>query len=156
MKKLQILMSALIALFTFLTAKAQDNTAKNDVLPAYYEIKNTLVNDDATTAVTRAKAMLNVLDDNKKIMGQYAEKLLTDTRKIAGESNIDKQRKSFATLSQTMFEAVKVLKLNTANVYRQYCPMKKTYWLSDVAAIKNPYYGDQMLTCGSVKETLAP
>jgi len=53
-----------------------------------------------------------------------------------------------------MFAAVKALKLNTAIVYRTYCPMKKSYWLSEAAAIKNPYYGSEMLTCGEVKQTL--
>jgi hypothetical protein len=32
--------------------------------------------------------------------------------------------------------------------------MKKMYWLSSEAAIKNPYYGKMMLTCGSVTETI--
>jgi hypothetical protein len=39
----------------------------------------------------------------------------------------------------------------------QYCPMKKAYWLSDVSAIKNPYYNDKMMTtCGRVAATLPP
>jgi len=32
--------------------------------------------------------------------------------------------------------------------------MKDAYWLSNETAIKNPYYGSRMLTCGSVKDTL--
>jgi hypothetical protein len=55
-----------------------------------------------------------------------------------------------------MFELVKGLKLNTNTLYEQYCPMKKATWLSESAAIKNPYYGSQMLTCGKTTETLAP
>jgi hypothetical protein len=35
-----------------------------------------------------------------------------------------------------------------------YCPMKKANWLSSSATIKNPYYGNSMLTCGKVVETL--
>jgi Cu(I)/Ag(I) efflux system membrane fusion protein len=31
---------------------------------------------------------------------------------------------------------------------------KGAYWLSDKEAIRNPYFGDKMLTCGSVEETL--
>jgi hypothetical protein len=34
--------------------------------------------------------------------------------------------------------------------------MKKATWLSETNAIKNPYYGKQMLTCGKTTETLAP
>jgi Cu(I)/Ag(I) efflux system membrane fusion protein len=28
------------------------------------------------------------------------------------------------------------------------------YWLSDNATIRNPYFGDKMLSCGSVEEKL--
>ncbi|RYF82932.1 MAG: DUF3347 domain-containing protein, partial [Chitinophagaceae bacterium] len=35
-----------------------------------------------------------------------------------------------------------------------YCPMKKALWLSNEKAIKNPYYGSAMLTCGKVTETI--
>jgi hypothetical protein len=34
--------------------------------------------------------------------------------------------------------------------------MKKSYWLSADEAIKNPYYGNMMLTCGKVSETISP
>jgi hypothetical protein len=34
--------------------------------------------------------------------------------------------------------------------------MAKANWLSDQKEIANPYYGNSMLTCGSVKETLEP
>jgi hypothetical protein len=36
----------------------------------------------------------------------------------------------------------------------QYCPMKKASWLSDSKDIRNPYYGANMLDCGSVKTTI--
>jgi hypothetical protein len=32
--------------------------------------------------------------------------------------------------------------------------MKKAIWLSSENTVKNPYYGKQMLTCGSLQETL--
>jgi hypothetical protein len=28
------------------------------------------------------------------------------------------------------------------------------HWLSDESTIKNPYFGDKMLTCGSVEEVV--
>jgi hypothetical protein len=34
--------------------------------------------------------------------------------------------------------------------------MKKAYWLSGDAAIKNPYFGSSMLTCGKVSTTINP
>jgi len=32
--------------------------------------------------------------------------------------------------------------------------MKKATWLSSNKTIKNPYYGNAMLTCGQVTETM--
>jgi hypothetical protein len=56
-----------------------------------------------------------------------------------------------------MYELLKVSKLETP-VYYQFCPMAKggkgANWLSKESAIKNPYYGAQMLTCGKVVETI--
>ncbi len=53
-----------------------------------------------------------------------------------------------------MIVLAKVVKLSEEPLYLDYCPMKKSSWLSNDKAIKNPYFGSSMLTCGSVKETL--
>jgi hypothetical protein len=43
-------------------------------------------------------------------------------------------------------------------LYQDYCPMyndgKGAIWISETKEIKNPFYGSQMLTCGSLKKTL--
>ena len=39
-------------------------------------------------------------------------------------------------------------------VYLEYCPMAKASWLSSEKEISNPYLGNKMLKCGSVKETI--
>jgi hypothetical protein len=43
-------------------------------------------------------------------------------------------------------------------VYYQFCPMMNdgngAYWLSETRDIRNPYYGESMLTCGETVETL--
>ena len=45
-----------------------------------------------------------------------------------------------------------------STIYIQKCPMannnKGAIWLSTDEEIRNPYYGDAMLTCGSVIDTL--
>ena len=80
--------------------------------------------------------------------------LLKDARTIAQSKDLSTQREKFATLSTTMIALAKTVKLSTEPVYLQYCPMKKASWLSNTKAIKNPYYGNAMLTCGNVKEAL--
>ena len=43
-------------------------------------------------------------------------------------------------------------------LYVQKCPMANSYkgaiWLSTEKEIKNPYYGDEMLSCGSVIDSI--
>lgn len=163
MKKFQILIGAMIVLFSISSVSAQNNTPKDAVLTAYYGVKNALISGDAAATNTKAKELLTALTAfpadqlsaaDKTIWTKYATKLQFDARHMAENSNIAHQREHFASLSENMFTTIKALKLNTATVYRAYCPMKKSYWLSEAAAIKNPYYGNEMLTCGEVKQTL--
>jgi len=49
--------------------------------------------------------------------------------------------------------------VKSGEVYKQYCPMafdgKGAFWLSSSEEIRNPYYGDKMLKCGRVEETIS-
>ena len=48
--------------------------------------------------------------------------------------------------------------LSNGEVYVQYCPMafndKGASWISSSKEIRNPYFGDKMMNCGEVKETI--
>lgn len=67
------------------------------------------------------------------------------------------QRGQFNTLSENMYQLLKVSKQDSTTYY-QHCPManggKGANWLSKENAIKNPYYGSAMLTCGKTVETI--
>jgi len=162
MKKVQILICAFVASLFFSQVKAQD-TSKDVVINAYFGVKNALISGNSTETSTKAKVLLTAVKsfpiaqlsaDQKAAWTKHTEKLQFDARHISESNDIAHQREHFASLSENMFAVLKATKLNTAPVYRDYCPMKKSYWLSETAAIKNPYYGNQMLTCGEAKETL--
>ncbi len=57
-----------------------------------------------------------------------------------------------------MYALVKNFTASQTDVYLQYCPMAANgngaYWLSDNKIVFNPYFGDRMLHCGSVKEVI--
>jgi Cu(I)/Ag(I) efflux system membrane fusion protein len=80
--------------------------------------------------------------------------------KIDQTSDVEEQRKHFETLSDNLIEAVEYFGVVEDTIYRQYCPMafrdQGAYWLSGEKEIRNPYFGDKMLTCGEVKETYQP
>jgi hypothetical protein len=168
MKTLKSIILSFTLLIAFTTAKAQDltaNAAINKVITTYLGVKNALTADNNASTKTSAKELLTAVTavpadkltpEQKKIWTAYANKLEFDSRHISESDAIDHQREHFTSLSKNMYEMVKGLKLNSTTIYEQYCPMKKATWLSETSAVKNPYYGKQMLTCGKTTETLAP
>ena len=136
---------------------AQDSTKQlPQLLTYYYNIKNALVAGDATSASANALAFTKTVNsiDYKVISEGNIHTLADDAGKIAETKDVKKQREYFANFSTNMASIAKAVKLTDQPIYQAYCPMKKAYWLSNEKAIKNPYYGSSMLTCGQVTETL--
>ncbi|HMJ47629.1 MAG TPA: DUF3347 domain-containing protein [Ferruginibacter sp.] len=138
---------------------SQDSTHQKQLsalLQSYFDIKNALVAANASTASLNAGSFIKMLNafDTGIITSRFAPSLLKDAAEISGSSDIRHQREHFATLSTDFYSLAKAVKLTSQPLYYAYCPMKKVYWLSNEAAIKNPYYGNMMLTCGKVTETL--
>ena len=78
---------------------------------------------------------------------------------MSKEEDVEALRGKFDTLSQEMYTLVKDNKeAKEGTIYKQFCPMafnnKGAFWLSKEEQVKNPYFGDKMLTCGKVKEEL--
>ncbi|MBW4891702.1 DUF3347 domain-containing protein [Mucilaginibacter sp. HMF5004] len=167
MRSLKISFVALILIFGSAYTQAQPvlpaSNAIDKITNAYIGVKNALVESDGGQAQLRAKLLLKELSANpeqrlkpeqKVQWAAFADKLKFDTRHISETTVVAHQREHFGTLSKNMFAVLKKLKLNTLTVYEQYCPMKKQMWISETAAIRNPYYGKQMLECGTTRETL--
>ncbi|MBS7563494.1 DUF3347 domain-containing protein [Mucilaginibacter sp. Bleaf8] len=138
------------------TAVASTSLHVTDTAKAYQQylnLKDNLVKTDGKAAQESAKQLVEPLS---KING------CSDAAQMAGQiaatADVKKQRAVFMTLSQDMIPLVKGIKSNKAPVYVQYCPMagggKGGYWLSAQKEVKNPYYGDDMLECGEVKEEI--
>lgn len=76
---------------------------------------------------------------------------------IATTEEINLQRTKFSELTNAV-ESLVVNNIASGKVYKQYCPMafegQGGYWLSATEEVRNPFYGDKMLKCGSVKEVI--
>lgn len=129
---------------------------------SYFSLKNALVKSDAKTASANGKELTDAITAVKMdelsttehdVWMKVIKKIDSDASAIAKTQDIKKQREAFKTLSKNMYDLLKTSKLSTP-VYYQYCPMRDANWLSTESTIKNPYYGSQMLTCGSTVETL--
>jgi len=119
----------------------------------YIHVKNSLVASDNEEAKASAIELSQALR-NAKVSTASIEA----ATKLGNTSDLDEQRKLFSTLSNEMATLVKDGKLSMGMLYLEYCPMANNnsgaYWLSNEKEIKNPYFGDKMLKCGSVKEMI--
>jgi hypothetical protein len=157
MKRIILLIILAVAILpSSMNAQAnQDYTPVNKLLPLYLDVKNALVGGSAASAASGANELLRTLNsiDYKIISEGNINTLVKDAARIAGTKDLNKQREAFAYLSNNFAALAKAVRLSNEPVYKQYCPMKKTYWLSSEEEILNPYYGSAMLNCGEVVET---
>ena len=152
--------------FTAFFANAQSNISINKVLNEYIQLKDALVKTDGAVAANSAKILLTLMQEVNvnelssdaraqwmKVVGELKE----DAKHISDTKEIALQRDHFMGLSKNLYSVIKVSKSETP-IYYQFCPManrgKGANWLSLENKIKNPYYGNQMLTCGKVVDTI--
>lgn len=144
----------------------QETSQLAAVFEHYFSLKDALVKTDGNTAAAKAKALqtaIGAVQMEKLPMDVHTawmkriNPLKEDAAQIAATKDIASQRGRFMNLSKNMYELIKVAK-PTETVYYQFCPMandgKGANWLSKENAIKNPYYGKQMLTCGNTVEAI--
>ena len=137
------------------------------VYDSYINLKNALVKDDSQKASKEAKEMQTNMSqvDMKLLTNNTAHNqwmsLENEIKKgataISSATTINEQRTHFKPLSSNFIKAIQVFGVNE-KVFVEFCPMADNnngaYWLSKQEQILNPYYGDAMLKCGSVKQTI--
>jgi len=123
-----------------------------EVYDLYLVMKGALVNSDSKQVQLESKKLQNILDDSKE-----NKQLKATAKLISLTKDIKKQRDFFVTISSEVELRISKTKINSGEVYKQYCPMAFDgaggYWLSDSEEIRNPYFGKSMLVCGDVKNT---
>lgn len=136
------------------------------VFDNYFALKDALVKTDGNIASTKAKNILSAINavamdklatEEHTVWMKVMKDLKFDAEHIEETKDVDHQRSHFNTFSDNIYQLMKVSKLESPT-YFQHCPMandgKGANWLSKENAVKNPYYGNEMLTCGKTVETL--
>jgi hypothetical protein len=141
-------------------SQREDSTQQNQLsqlLSQYYNIKDALVAGNSNLASAKADEFIKTANtvDYKLISEGNINALLKDATPISENRDIKKQRQHFANLSNNLATLAKAVKFTSQPIYEAYCPMQKANWLSSSKEIKNPYYGNAMLTCGKVVETIS-
>lgn len=123
------------------------------VVDGYLKLKDALVASNAEEAKEYAIATMEVVD------AVAMPDIQQSIKEIAATTDIEEQRKSFESFSINLYRNLKASNEIEQTLYKQYCPMafddQGAFWLSAQEEIRNPYFGDRMLKCGSVEEELA-
>jgi hypothetical protein len=141
------------------------------LLDAYNNLKNALVASD-TAKASAAALILRTAADSLKVneikgdsTGVIKETAVSYTSTISGssqalvaEKDLKNKRKEFAVIADAMYTLIRTVRYSGQTLYWEYCPMafdnKGAYWISKEREIKNPYFGNEMLNCGSVEDSL--
>lgn len=152
--------------FTTITSPDFKNQL-GEVLTNYLEVKNALVNSDEKAVELNSSELINAIKsiDMTLIKGdahmywmKQEEDLLNLSEAILNSNGLEEQRTNFAGFSILLINLTKVYGVEKETYYVQFCPMAESkeggYWLSQNQDVKNPYFGDAMLGCGSVEDTI--
>lgn len=144
----------------------QEDGKLTTVFEKYFILKDALVMSDVSKSTTISNeliAAINAVDmkvlanDVHMVWMKKRNAIEETTKAISSSKDIDNQRKQFITLSNDIYDIIKVSKFQSP-IYIQHCPManngKGANWLSKESTVKNPYYGSKMLSCGKVVETI--
>ena len=133
---------------------------------AYLKMKDAFVASDEKAVEKTAKDLLQALNkiDMELLKGdahnewmKLQKPLKDNINGIIQMKGIEMKRSHFSIVSDKLSEAIEKfgVKLNEP-VYLEFCPMafdnKGAFWISDKKAIRNPYFGEKMMTCGEVKK----
>ncbi len=132
----------------------------------YFLLKDALISSDAKSASKSASLLILSIDNVKMkelkmdihmVWMKVVNNLKSDVQTISESKDLELQRKSFESISESMYSIIKISPLN-APTYYQHCPMANegngANWLSKENIVMNPYYGSQMLSCGKTVETI--
>ncbi|MBJ6120101.1 DUF3347 domain-containing protein [Pontibacter sp. BT310] len=135
------------------------------VVNKYLKLKDKLVASNAQQAQEDAKAVVAAAEkvDVTALQGEqktFAEEKLSEVKQAASDmaetTDLEAQRAQLELLSEATFALTKAFGAANETLYYQHCPMANNdqgaYWLSSNEEIRNPYFGEKMLKCGSTEE----
>ncbi len=129
-----------LALATFWSA---GSSHANPVLDATIPVSQALTNDNLESARKAAAALAETAKTARQ------EAIATHAAQIAASKTLEEAREHFKAVSE---ETVK-LAAGQEGYYVMTCPMAKADWVQKTTEVQNPYMGQSMPACGSIKGT---
>jgi Cu(I)/Ag(I) efflux system membrane fusion protein len=127
----------------------------NNIISGYIVLKDALVNSNEMAAKKASDKLLEQIHIAKDTNDPTTlKKLEIAVQTIKSAMTIKEQRAAFVNLSKELIKTSKGFSLINKTYFIQECPMANNnngaQWLSLEEEIKNPYFGNDMLDCGSI------
>ena len=127
------------------------------VLTKYLPLAAALAADDDAAAKSTADALAAAIRTSSLPMKVELAELADN---VASAENLKERRSPFQPLSDDLIRLVRANGIDAVgDAYVVHCPMAAggdgADWLSDKPEVVNPYFGDSMLSCGTVTDTLS-
>jgi hypothetical protein len=148
-----------------------DNNTKshiNNLINNYLDLKNALTDADQQKAKEAAEKVIaeagkfdasSLPQDQKTSYETSISQLKTHSEHVVNATNLEGQREALPQLTESVYTLTKSFGANEKDLFFQHCPMafegKGANWISEDQKIRNPYFGEKMMTCGENKEKLA-
>lgn len=133
----------LIALMVMAPLRASD--AVKSIVTSYLEIQGRL----ATDSISGVKPAAQAIGQQAARMGDPGTALVKAAKAMEEAADMKSAREAFGGLSDAVIAAGTAEGWkDTPDVRIAFCPMVKKSWIQKADAIKNPYYGAAMATCG--------
>ncbi len=127
---------------------AAGSTMPRAVVDPYMKIASKLADD----SVDGVRQNAGEIATAASALGAPAMKIDMAAVQLASATELTDARTKFGVLSDAIDTYMTGLKLTPpAGVKVAFCPMVSKTWMQEGDAISNPYYGSEMLTCGSFK-----
>lgn len=148
MKRLVVLLS-LFALW-FAVSQTPSNTTKrmSKYMTDYLKIQEALAADDFNSAASAAKSLQSYCETLSLRSPPYNE-MHRSLEDLVAQKDIKTFRKSFKNYSKTMLDLLKK-EGQPPDIFIAECPMAQAKWIQRGKQLRNPYYGKEMLECGSI------
>jgi hypothetical protein len=143
---IRLMLSILVTMAAACTVMAAELAPS--LVDPYVRVQSALANDKVDTV----KADAAEIGKAAEALGEQGRPMALAAKQLEAARDLKEARKAFGTLSDSLFAYAKATNASIpAGVKTAYCPMVNKSWLQRGDKIRNPYYGSEMLECGSFR-----
>lgn len=136
----------------------------SEAVDVYYDMEQAFAADDGGAAAEQAahfRKKLNAIDATHLPQGarpgwnKQTQELQSQIDNLIAATQLFLQREAFLKISEVLVDAVKTSGPLEKPAYLYHCPMALNtggHWLSPVKEVANPYFGQEMMKCGTLVE----